>query len=143
MKKIFMNNIKTHTEMISLQTFKERFEYLKIYGTVGNDTFGFDRYINQKFYKSLEWRRIRDSIIIRDNGCDLGCEDRPITGRIIIHHMNPISVDDLTLSTDILFDAEYLVCTSLDTHNAIHYGDISLVNKEPIIRLPNDTIPWK
>lgn len=138
-----MNNIKTHTEMISLQTFKERFEYLKIYGTVGNDTFGFDRYINQKFYKSLEWRRIRDSIIIRDNGCDLGCEDRPITGRIIIHHMNPISVDDLTLSTDILFDAEYLVCTSLDTHNAIHYGDISLVNKEPIIRLPNDTIPWK
>lgn len=137
------NNIKTYSEMVSLPTFKERFEYLRLFGNVGEDTFGFDRYINQKFYRSLEWKRLRVSVIIRDNGCDLGCQDRQITGRIIIHHMNAISVDDIMFSTDILLDPEYLVCTSLETHNAIHYGDISLVNKEPIVRFANDTCPWK
>lgn len=135
---------RTYSELILLPTFEERYEYLRIKGKVGADTFGFDRYINQKFYRSLEWKRIRDQVILRDNGCDLGIEDRPIFGKVLIHHLNPVSVDDIVDATEYLLNPEFLICTTLDTHNAIHYGDESkLLRTKPTIRLPNDTCPWK
>lgn len=135
--------IRTYSELIRLPTFEERFEYLKLNGTVGEDTFGFDRYLNQIFYRSPEWKRVRDEIIIRDNGCDLGIIGHEIYGRILIHHMNPISVEDIKFRTDALFNPEYLISTIHLTHNAIHYGDQELLPKGPIVRLPNDTCPWK
>ena len=136
-------SIKTYSELILLPTFEERFKYLQLNGRVGDDTFGFDRYINQNFYRSAEWKRIRDLVIIRDNGCDLALEGYEIYGRILIHHMNPITVKDVELSTEYLMNPEYLICVTHNTHNAIHYGDEKLINKGPVVRTKNDTCPWK
>ena len=140
-----MMKIRTYSELITLPTFEERFEYLKLQGQVGVDTFGFDRYLNQMLYKSSKWKKeVRNHIILRDNGCDLGIEDREIYGRIIIHHMNPISVEDvLNWNEDALFNPEFLICTMHNTHNAIHYGDKNLLMTAPIERSPNDTCTWK
>lgn len=138
-----MTTIKTYSELIELPTFKERYSYLRLSGRVGKDTFGFDRYLNQNFYRSIEWKRVRDQVIVRDNGCDLGIEDRPITGKILIHHMNPITDKDILNLTDILLNPEYLICVSHITHNAIHYGDENLLITEPIVRTKYDTCPWK
>lgn len=138
-----MGGIKTYSELLTLDTFLDRFEYLKLDGNVGSFTFGSSRYINQKFYKSREWKRIRDEIIIRDNGCDLGILDRAIYDRIYVHHMNPIRIDDIQSSSDFLLNPEYLICTSSITHNAIHYGDSSLLLADVNGRKPNDTCPWK
>lgn len=135
--------IRTYRELVRIPTFEERFEYLKLCGAVGQDTFGFDRYLNQKFYRSREWKQLRTAIIVRDNGCDLGIEDREIIGKIIIHHMNPISMEDIMDGTDLLLDPNYMICSSHLTHNAIHYGDASLLPKGPIERRPYDTCPWR
>ena len=139
-----MTSIRTYSELIMLPTFEERFAYLKLDGIVGIDTFGFDRIFNQQFYRSKEWKRVRDSIIVRDNGCDLGIEGHDIRGhRIIIHHMNPISLNDITKATDYLMNPEYLITTIHNTHNAIHYGDSNLLTTAPIERSRFDTCPWK
>lgn len=138
--------IKTYSELITLTTFKERFEYLKLGGKVGEETFGFDRYLNQSFYKTPEWRRVRDFVITRDNACDLGVADRPIPGgvHILVHHINPITVDDILNRSPELLDPENLISTYYNTHNAIHYGDARLlIDDQPVIRTPNDTCPWK
>ena len=135
--------IKRYSEMMQYPTFEERFRYLKLDGVVANETFGFDRYLNQQFYKSAEWKRVRQQIIIRDQGCDLACQDRPIFGQVIVHHLNPISLEDLEQNPEILFDPENLVCVSLDTHNAIHYGDGSYGDRNKIVeRKPGDTRLW-
>ena len=141
-RKITMS-IRTYSELIQLPTFEERFRYLRLKGSVGKETFGFDRYLNQNFYRSSAWKRVRDQVIVRDNGCDLGIEDRIIYGKILIHHMNPINDEDILNMTDILLNPEYLICVTLDTHNAIHYGDEDLLIKEPVVRFKNDTCPWK
>lgn len=139
-----MTNIKTYSELSRLTTFEERYEYLKLDGVVGEETFGFDRYLNQKFYQNdREWKSIRDYIIIRDMGCDLGIEGREIHGKIIVHHMNPITKDDLIKRTDLLLNPEYLICTLKSTHDAIHYGDENLLMKGPVQRTRNDTCPWR
>lgn len=138
-----MTSIKTYSELIKLPTFEERYRYLRLSGRVGEDTFGFDRYMNQNFYRSAKWKRIRDEVIVRDNGCDLGIEDRIIHGRILIHHMNPITDRDILDLTDFLLDPEYLICVTHTTHNAIHYGDEDLLVTNPIVRTKNDTCPWK
>ena len=137
--------IRTYSELITLPTFKERFEYLKLNGIVGEETFGFDRYLNQKFYRLPEWKHIRREVILRDNGCDLGLEDREIPPgeRILVHHMNPMSVKDVVNKLDWILDPEFLISTMKITHDAIHYGSEELLYAEPIIRKPNDTIPWK
>lgn len=135
--------IRTYSELSQLTTFKERYEYLRLDGKVGEETFGFDRYINQVFYKSDEWKSVRDFVIIRDNGCDLGVEGYEIHGKILIHHMNPISPKDIARRSEILLNPEYLITTVLSTHNAIHYGDESLLISAPIERMRNDTCPWK
>ena len=136
--------IRTYRDLIALPTFEERFRYLKLNGTIGEDTFGFDRYINQQFYNSQEWRKLRDEIIVRDNGCDLGLTGYDIGGRILIHHMNPVTVRDIQERSQYLMNPEYLICVSHDTHNAIHYGDENqLRNKLPIERTKNDTCPWR
>lgn len=135
--------MRTYTELFKLSTFKERFNYLRLDGTVGEETFGFDRYMNQIFYKSREWADIRRQVIIRDNGCDLGCDGYEIHGKILIHHMNPISLNDIRYHTDLLLNPEYLISTTLQTHNAMHYGDESLLPELPAERTPNDTCPWK
>lgn len=135
--------IRTYSELITLPTFEERFRYLKLDGDVGVETFGFDRYLNQAFYSSDEWKSIRNQVIIRDNGCDLGIEGREIYKRIIIHHMNPITKEDLLYKTEYLLNPEYLICTIKATHDAIHYGDENLLLKDPIERKPNDTCPWR
>ena len=135
--------IRTYSELIMLNTFKDRFEYLKLDGIVGEETFGFDRYMNQIFYKSREWTSVRRSVIIRDNGCDLGVEGYEIHGKILIHHMNPINLSDIVHKTDELLNPDYLITTVLSTHNAIHYGDASLLPVLPIERRANDTCPWK
>lgn len=135
--------MRTYRELSRLKTFDERFEYLKLNGFVGEETFGYDRYLNQLLYKSSEWRSLRRDIIIRDNGCDLGLEGYDIQGMIIVHHMNPISVDDLkTFSGDVV-NPEYLICVSSLTHKAIHYSDKSLIPQMPVERRPGDTCPWK
>ncbi len=138
-----MSNIRTYRELIRLPSFRDRYEYLKLSGQVGQETFGFERYLNQSFYHSSEWRPIRDRVIARDLGCDLGMEGYEIHGRIYIHHMNPITVEDIRQATDLLTDPEYLICTTHNTHNAIHYGDASLLLTEPVERTPYDTCPWK
>ena len=136
--------IRTYSELIQLPTFRQRFEYLKLSGSVGKATFGYDRYLNQRFYTSKEWKDLRNEIIVRDNGCDLGLEDYEIRGRILIHHMNPIVDDDIVNVSDYLMNPEYLICVSHDVHNAIHYGnDDILRTKEYVPRRPNDTCPWK
>ena len=129
--------------MILLPTFIERFRYLQLNGSVGMDTFGHDRYLNQILYHSEEWRRFRRDVIIRDNGCDLGCEDYEIHGRVLIHHINPITVEDVLRRDPCIFDFENVISTSHNTHNAIHYGDESLLVTEPIVRTPYDTCPWR
>ena len=138
-----MTNIRTYSELITLPTFEERFKYLQLNGSVAKDTFGFDRYINQNFYRSAEWKRVRDFVILRDNGCDLADEGHVIYGKIIIHHMNPITVRDITSVSDYLMNPEYLICTTHSTHNAIHYGDESLLPMLPTERRKNDTCPWR
>ena len=135
--------IRTYEELSRLKTFEERFEYLKLNGEVGKDTFGFDRIFNQIFYKSKEWRSVRNQVIIRDNGCDLGSEGHDIYGKIIIHHMNPISIKDIETNSEFLLNPDYLICTSHQTHNAIHYGDESLLFQAPVERYMNDTCPWR
>ena len=136
-------NIRTYLELITLSTFEERYKYLQLSSSIGEETFGFDRYLNQNFYRSKEWKRIRDFVIIRDNGCDLGVEDRTIHGKIIIHHMNPIRTKDIRDVSDYLLNPEYLICTTHQTHNAIHYGDENLLVRNPIERTANDTCPWR
>lgn len=136
-------SIKTYSELSLLPTFRERYQYLRLSGQVGEDTFGFDRYLNQVFYRSKEWKRVRDFVILRDNGCDLGVPGFEIHEKIIIHHMNPITVQDIRHANEDLLDPEFLICVRHNTHNAIHYGDESLLITEPIVRMPNDTCPWR
>ena len=135
--------IRTYSELITLPTYEDRFRYLQLNGQVGKDTFGFDRYLNQNFYRSAEWKRLRNQIILRDNGCDLGVEGYEIHGRIIIHHMNPITIKDIAHATDFLLNPEFLISTVHATHNAIHYGDESLLCLGPVERTRHDTCPWK
>lgn len=135
--------IRTYSELIKLPTFLDRFRYLQLGGQVGVETFGYDRYLNQMLYRTTEWKRFRNEIIIRDNGCDLACEGYEIVGKILIHHINPISVEDVLLRDQKVFDPENVISTTLNTHNAIHYGDESLLITEPIERKPNDTCPWR
>lgn len=135
--------IRTYSELACLETFEERFKYLELAGQVGQETFGFDRYLNQKFYRSPEWKRVRQEVILRDNGCDLGIEDRPIFGNVIIHHINPMSVDDIKHKEDWVLDPDFLICTCKRTHDAIHYSDESIIFSEPIHRSPNDTCLWR
>lgn len=140
--------IRTYSELITIPTFIERYRYLRLGGRVGEETFGFDRYLNQQFYKSDEWLRIRDYIILRDTGrndyCqDLGVDGYDIRGRILIHHMNPITVDDIIHRSDFLLNPEYLICTTKNTHDAIHYGNEDILIQAPIERRKNDTCPWR
>ena len=136
-------SIRTYSELIKIPTFKDRFEYLRLDGKVGEETFGFDRYLNQIFYKSQEWKAARDFVIIRDKGCDLAMEGHEIFGRILVHHMNPIRIEDIANRSKYLLDPEYLICTIKNTHDAIHYGDGSLLITGPIERTKNDTCPWR
>lgn len=136
-------NIKTYSELSKLTTFEERYRYLRLGGRVGEETFGFDRWINQMFYKDPEWLKIRDEVIIRDNGCDLGIEGREIYSRIIVHHMNPITKADILDRSEFLLNPEYLICTVKNTHDAIHYGDENLLITLPMERSVNDTCPWR
>lgn len=140
-----MKSIKTYSELITLPSFEERYEYLRIGGKVGEDTFGFDRYLNQIFYHSDEWRRVRREVIIRDRACDLGIYDREIPNgvRILVHHMNPITPKDILDRSEYLLNPEYLICTVKSTHDAIHYGDGTLLNNQLIERTQNDTCPWR
>lgn len=139
MKKI----IRSYEELITISSFEDRFEYLKLNGTVGKETFGFTRYINQNFYHSSEWLSFRDEVIIRDNGCDLGVLGYEIIGSIIIHHINPITYDDIVNMNDCVFDMNNVISTKLSTHNAIHYGDSNLLIKPLVERKKNDTCPWR
>lgn len=140
-----MKIIRTYSELITLPTFEERFEYLKLDGRIGEQTFGFDRYLNQLFYKDKEWLSIRDEVIVRDQGCDLGIEEYELSKgqRILIHHMNPLTKEDIVRRTKFLLDPEYLITTCHCTHTAIHYGDENLLPSKPIVRTKNDTCPWR
>lgn len=140
---VILMRTKTYSELITLPTFEERFEYLQLKGIVGQETFGFDRYLNQILYNSKEWKHLRNEIIVRDNGCDLALEGFEIHGRILIHHINPITIDDAIKRREKVFDPENLICVTHNTHNAIHYGDKSLLITGPIERRANDTCPWK
>ena len=135
--------IRTYSELMSISSFEDRYRYLKLSGSVGKDAFGFDRYLNQIFYRSDEWRSIRNHVIVRDNGCDLGVEGYEIYGRIYIHHMNPMTVKDVIDRSESLLDPEFLICASFNTHQAIHYGDESNLVLPPVERTLNDTCPWK
>ena len=135
--------LRRYSELRRLKTFKERYEYLRLAGVVGESTFGFDRYLNQLLYTSDRWRKLRNEIIIRDNGCDLGVEGYDLHNRIIVHHMNPLTIKEVEEVSDSIFNPEYLICVSHKTHNAIHYGDERLLPSGPIERKPNDTCPWK
>ena len=135
--------LKSYRNLILLPTILDRFEYLRIKANVGDSTFGFDRFINQDFYQSREWRQVRTKVIARDEGCDLGVPEYPIGGKVIIHHINPITADDIENASDLLFDMDNLICVSESTHNAIHFGDETLLPAEPIIRMPGDTCPWR
>lgn len=136
--------IRTYDELITLDTFDERYAYLRLVGVVGESTFGGHRHLNQALYHSKEWADVRNFVILRDNACDLGISDREISGRIIIHHMNPLSLDDMFSYSKLLLDPAFLICTSHDTHNAIHYGDASLLRETEFVeRKPNDQVPWR
>lgn len=137
---IFM---RTYSELIKLPTFKQRFNYLKLNGMIGEETFGFDRWLNQVFYTSPEWRRVRDIVIVRDNGNDLGLDGFRIVGKILIHHMNPITYHDIVHREEDILNPEYLICVSHRTHQAIHYGNEDLLPVDPVERRPNDTCPWR
>ena len=134
---------KCYTELSKLTTFNERFNYLKLDGIVGEETFGYDRILNQLLYKSKKWRKVRDEVLIRDNGGDLGLEDYPINGRAIIHHMNPVTVEDVLNDKPEIFDPEYLITVSNSTHNAIHFSNENNLQKDPIERTQNDTCLWR
>lgn len=134
---------RTYTEMMKLKTFSERYKYLKLNGIVGNETFGSDRHMNQSFYTSRRWRETRDIVIIRDGACDLGIDNMEIHDRLIVHHMNPMTLQDVENDSDVLYDPEFLICTSDKTHNAIHYGDDNHLGMEYTPRTPHDTTPWK
>lgn len=139
-----MRHDRTYTELSKLKTFDERFKYLLLHGKIGIESFGYDRYLNQIFYKSPQWKKLRDQIILRDNGSDLGLMDYPILGRVMIHHLNPITVDDVLDGNPDVFNPEYLICVSHKTHNAIHYGIDDYIKEYKIVeRRPNDTIPWR
>lgn len=133
----------TYSELVKLRAFEDRFQYLRLDGAVGKETFGFDRYVNQRFYSSREWKSVRDYVITRDSGCDLAVPGHQIYGRVFIHHMNPILIKDIERSAEILLHPEYLISTTHNTHNAIHYGDDDLLPKDPVNRAANDTCPWK
>lgn len=136
--------MRRYSELARLKTFEERYEYLRVGGLVGESTFGFERYLNQALYNSQRWKTLRNQIIIRDNGCDLGIEGRDILhDKIIIHHMNPITREQMRDLDESIFDPEFLICVSTRTHNAIHYGDAGLLEKKYVPRRPNDTCPWK
>lgn len=140
---VIQMSIRRYSELIQLPTFEQRYEYLRLYGSVGKETFGFDRYLNQIFYQSPEWKSVRNKVILRDNGCDLGMEGYEIHGPILIHHMNPITKEDILNRSEFLLDPEYLISTIDLTHKAIHYGDANLLPRAPIERRRNDTCPWK
>lgn len=133
---------RTYSDLVELPTFRQRFEYLALRGKVGNQTFGSDRWMNQKFYSSSDWKRLRDLVIIRDGACDLGIEGREIHDRLLVHHMNPISQEDIAYGTRFALDPEFLICVTHETHNAIHYGDASLLIEDYIPRRPGDTKLW-
>jgi hypothetical protein len=135
--------IRTYSQLRKIKTYEERYKYLQLRGRVGLDTFGYDRFLNQLLYNSRRWKKIRDVVIIRDHGYDLGIEDYEIYGKIFIHHMNSLTIEDIESGRDEVFDPEFLISTSFDTHNAIHFGDESLLPRLPIIRTRNDTCPWK
>ena len=135
--------IRTYSELITLPTFEERFRYLQLGGKVGEETFGFDRYLNQIFYNSREWKDVREYVILRDNGCDLGMLDREIRDKILVHHMNPVDVNDILRRSEFLLDPEYMICTYKLTHDAIHYGNEKLLITAPIERTKYDTCPWR
>lgn len=138
--------IRTYSELILLSTFEERYQYLRLEGRVGEDTFGFDRFVNQYLYqRSRQWKSVRDYVITRDMACDLAIADREIPEgvKILIHHMNPLTLRDIETESEFVFDPEYLICTTFNTHNAIHYGDESLLITDPIERTRNDTCPWR
>lgn len=136
--------LRTYDELIQFDTFLERYRYLRLGGRVGDETFGFERYLNQVFYRTdPEWLDIRKEIIIRDGACDLGISDREINDIVIIHHLNPLTKNDIIYRTEFLLDPKYLICTSKKTHNAIHYGNENLLILDPIVRRPNDTCPWR
>ena len=135
-------NIRNIEDLSLLETFMERYDYLKLDGFVGVSTFGFDRYLNQKFYSSLEWKQIRNAVIIRDNGCDLGLEDYPIVGKLVIHHMNPVSIKDIERRLTSILDPDFLITTSIRTHQAIHYGNRDLLPKPFQERFSGDTKLW-
>ena len=134
---------RSYSELLAMPTFLERFEYLSLPGMIGRETFGSQRYLNQEFYRSREWKRLRDNIIVRDNGCDLGVEGFDIFDKIIVHHINPLTIADIEDDVDEIYDPEFLICCSFDTHNAIHYGDERLLPSLPVERRPGDTCPWK
>lgn len=138
-----MESIRRYSELVLFPTFIERYRYLRLGGGVGQETFGFDRYLNQVFYRSPEWRHIRDIVIARDMGCDLGIEGHEIFGRALIHHMNPVRPEDIRRRADWILDPEYLITTIHETHQAIHYGDENLLMTTSTVRAPNDTCPWK
>lgn len=135
--------IRTYSELILLPTFIDRYKYLRLGNSVAEETFGYERWLNQNFYTSAEWKRIRRAVVMRDQGCDLSISDREIQGRIYIHHVNPITKEDVINRSRFLLDPEYLISCSFDTHNAIHFGDSNLLVLDPISRTPNDTCPWK
>ena len=134
---------RTYKELRSLPTFLERYEYLRLNGHVGSSTFGFDRYLNQLLYNSREWKDARQEVIVRDNGCDLGIDGRTIYSGLVVHHMNSVTIDDIDERNPSVYDPEFLVCVSNITHQAIHYGDESLLPRNPISRTPGDTCPWR
>lgn len=138
-----MTNRKTYKELSRLKTFDERFAYLRLNGLVCEERFGYDRYLNQGLYSSKEWASVRQRVIIRDNGCDLGIDEYPLYSRIYVHHINPITLEDLENESGLLFDMDNLICTSFDTHQAIHYGKESILQKNPVERFSGDTFPWK
>lgn len=138
-----MRSIKTYSELITIPTFEERFEYLKLDGIVGQETFGYDRYLNQILYNAYKWRRFRRDIIVRDNGCDLAHPDYELNDLIIVHHINPVTVDDIINQDPRVFDPENVVSCADMTHKAVHYGDKSLLLLPPPVRFKNDTCPWK
>lgn len=135
--------IRTYTELLTYNDYDSRLRYLKLNGSVGLETFGYERWLNQRLYSSREWRQLRDYIIVRDNGFDMGLKEHPISGKVIVHHMNPITVDDISDASEMVFNPEYLICVSLDTHNLIHYGYVNSKDMASIERLPNDTCEWR
>lgn len=136
-------SIRTYSELITIPSFIERYRYLKLGGSVGKETFGFDRYLNQTLYRSPEWKRFRRDMILRDNGMDLACDEYEIIGKVLVHHIDPLTIQDVIRRDPKIFDSENVVCVSMNTHNAIHYGDESLLIIEPVVRTKNDTCPWR